>query len=124
MDGTTQVSDNVEQFDLLGRGTLVLPLSRPQIAVSENYVHVFYRQNERIVFASRPTNDKSAAWTYLYFDVGPLGAWEPTFDRDTWLEDRHLFVYVQEARQGLLDTGERGEPTLARVLVFAERGAN
>ncbi len=121
MDGVTQVSANVEQFDLLGRGTLVLPLSRPQIAVSENYIHVFYRQDEQIVFASRPTNDGSAAWTYSYFDVGPLGAWEPTFDRDTWLENRHLLVYVQEARQGALDTGEQGEPALARVLVFAER---
>lgn len=124
MDGITQVSDNAEQFDLLGRGTLVLPLSRPQIAISENYIHIFYRQDERIVFASRPTNDKTAAWSYSYFDVGPLGAWEPTFDRDTWLANRHLFVYVQEARQGLLDTGETGEPKLARVLVFAERAAH
>ncbi len=123
-DGSTEapskVSDNTQAFDLLGRGTLVLPLSRPQIAVSEKYVHVFYRQQDEIVFASRPTANSSAAWIHTRFDAGPLGAWEPTFDRESWRENHQLYLYVQEARQGPLDTGAQGEPTPARVVVFAE----
>lgn len=124
IESSSQASDNTERFDLLGRGTLVFPLSRPQVAVSEDFVHIFYRQGTRqIVFASRPVDSSDAPWVYSRFDAGPLGAWEPTYDPETWSINRQMFVYVQEARQGPLDTGQPGNPAPARVLVFAERAS-
>jgi len=114
------VSDNTVPFDLSGRGTLVLPLSRPQIAVSERYVHILYRQNEELVIASRATDRLVDAWSYLRLDLGTLGVMEPTFARDTWAVERRLMIFVQEARQGALDTQAQGPPTPATVYVLHE----
>jgi hypothetical protein len=114
------VSDSTARFDLTGRGTLVLPLSRPQIVVSDRYIHIVYRQGETLVIASRVTQDPRAPWTYLRLNEGELGAWEPTFSRDTWAIERRLLLYVQYARQGTADTEAVGPPAQAKLYVFRE----
>jgi hypothetical protein len=112
------VSTNTIEYELFGRGTLVLPLSRPQIVASDEAVHVIYRQGDEIVVASMPTGSENGAWDYLNTQVDGLGAWEPTFSLDTWEAERRLLVFVQPARQGLLDTGVPGDPARARIFVF------
>lgn len=113
------VSDNETAFDLLGRGTLVLPLSRPQLAISERFVHVLYRHGDDFVVASRPVATPGQ-WRRQRLEAVPLGAWEPALDTAAWQAQRILRVYVQAARQAPLDRGEPGPPAAAWVYVLAE----
>jgi hypothetical protein len=120
LTGTQAVSGNQTAYDLFGRGTLVLPLSRPQIAVSDKYVHVIYRQDNQIRVSSRPLD--GGALRHLTIDAGNLGPWEPTLATDLWVRQRKLVVYVQETRQGALDKPDPGPPTQARLFEFTETG--
>ena len=112
------VSTNGEAFDLAGAGTLVLPLSRPDLAVSADYVHVVYRQHDAIVVASR-AHDESE-WRTSSYAVADLGAWEPNFDPITWETRRELLLFVQPVRQGAVDQADVGEPSAITLWRFAE----
>jgi hypothetical protein len=112
------VSDNATVYELLGRGTLYLPLSRPQIAVSEESAHLVYRQDNDLVVASRPLSGTPGQWTYSRQPIAELGAWEPTYSRETWQAERRLLVYVQAARQGELDTNIPGPVATASLYEF------
>lgn len=116
---TEVVSANETAFDLSGRGTLVLPLSRPQIVVSTRGVHVLYRHHESFVVASRPI-DSPGEWQRQLVAAEPLGAWEPTIDAGAWESDGLIRVFVQAARQAPLDRGEPGDAAIARVYLFSE----
>ena len=115
---TETVSTNTTEYDLAGRGTLVLPLSRPQVAVSDHWEHVMYRQDDEIVIATKKADQESDHWRYLRTYVAGLGAWEPAYSLETWLLEERLVVFVQPARQGLLDSDAPGAPTLARLFIF------
>ena len=123
--GNEAISDSKNNFDLLGRGTLVLPLSRPQLVVSDRFVHVVYRQDNQLVVASRSSADNpgSAAWRYLRLDVGDLLAWEPSISSMHWEIDRELVVFVQPANQGQLDTSSPTPAQRASLYVFTEEPA-
>lgn len=121
---TEAASDSLNTFDLLGRGTLVLPLSRPQIVVSARFIHLVYRQDDRLVLASRPTGDGNEPWRYLRLDVGGLEAWEPSISAMHWENWQKLVVYVQAARQGQLDTSAPWPAQPARLYVFTETAMN
>lgn len=118
--GTRVVSDNKASFQLAGRGTLTLPLSRPAIAVSDDFIHIIYRQGELITIASRATSDPTSGWTLTSLDAGELGSWEPTIARDSWTIDRKLILYVQYAAQGAADTAAPTPSSLARLFVLRE----
>lgn len=70
-----QVTKNDTDFDLLGKGTLRLPLSRSQVVVSEKEVHVIYRQEDSIIVASAfiggtaMTSEPSRNWSYAIRQV-------------------------------------------------------
>lgn len=118
---TQPVSKNQNKFDLLGRGTLVLPLSRPQIVISRRFVHVVYRQDNKIVIAIQKTDSKEAtSWSYMQVDAGDLMAWEPTISTQSWEEDERLLLYVQPARQGTTDTAILGDTEQASIYEFVE----
>lgn len=120
--GNEAVSDSLATFDLLGRGTLVLPLSRPQIVVSDRFVHVVYRQDKRLVVASRPSaiGPGKGGWRYLRPEMGDLVAWEPSISAMHWEAYGQLVVFVQPAYQGLLDTGLPSPAQRASLYVFSE----
>jgi hypothetical protein len=123
-DGTLQhdlpMTRNTTPFELFGRGTLVLPLSRPQIVVSEKYAHVIYRAGEQMQVSSLDLalGQRLDSVTRVYSQ--PLGAWEPAVDDDSWREDGSLWVYLQDARQGPLDAAAPGPTGSASLLVFTE----
>lgn len=111
------VSDNATSFDLAGGGTLVLPLSRPQVVASVDAVHVVYRLRGQVVLASRAVAPGSA-WQRRPFDFGDLGVWEPSLGGDHWRRWQRLVVYLQSTRQGPRDTASPGPPTPALLAVF------
>lgn len=117
------VSSSEAEFDLLGRGTLTLPLSRPQLVVSARAVHVIYRQGDALVVSSRPVQTGSAApgpWQHLRPTAPALAAWEPSISAGHWQARGQLAVYVQTAWQGLLDTATSAPAQPAWLYVFAE----
>lgn len=95
----------------------MLPLSRPDLAVSADYVHVVYRQHDAIVVASR-AHDESE-WRTSSYAVADLGAWEPNFDPITWETRRELLLFVQPVRQGAVDQADVGEPSAITLWRFA-----
>jgi hypothetical protein len=117
---TWKVSANPTRFDLVGAGTLVLPLSRPRLHVSETMVHVIYRQNDQAVVATVSRAFDSEPVSRLCYQVSQLGAWEPTSSRLHWEKDRLMHVLLQPVRQAPRDQANPGLPTKARVLVFRE----
>jgi len=117
------ITQNTEAFEIKGGGTLVLPLSRPEVVVSKHQVYVIYRDTDRMVIASRGILPNSVhSWSYQSFSDGvPLGAWEPILDHDAWEKHHRLRIYVQSARQGPRDTESPGPPETAELLEFRER---
>lgn len=113
------VSDSDTRFDLLGRGTLVLPLSRPQVVASQRHVHVVYRQGDLLRVASR-TLAGGGGWHHLRLEAGGLRAWEPSISAAHWERWQRLVVYVQPASQGERDTAGDLAPQPAQLLEFAE----
>lgn len=117
-----EVSDNKTEFSLNGRGTLSLPLSRPQILVSDKNVHVIYRQDKKIVIASVPVRDVcSDAWSYYQLDEKFTDNWEPNYDPISWTDNRELAMYVQASRQGPDDTAVKGEANPAYLFELKEK---
>jgi len=116
------VSTNKHRFDLLGKGTLLLPLSRADIAVSKRMVHVIYRQENRLLIASKLLKDIGVGGTWQYFSPAtiPLGGWEPNYDFEAWDNEQKLVIYVQGARQGRMDSGIEGLPSPAYLYEFKE----
>jgi hypothetical protein len=119
---TTAISKNNEPFSLKGMGTLRLPLSRPDIAVSEKGVYVIYRQGESLVIAQQsrkePCSDRP--WNYYRPDVPPLGVWEPNYDQAAWTEEGSLILYIQNARQGASDHAIKGDSEKGYLYEFRE----
>lgn len=118
LEEASVVSDNTVAFDLLGRGTLVLPLSRPQLVASARYVHVVYRQGAAMVVASRAL--AGGAWHRLRVPTEDLGAWEPALSVEHWERSAALVVHVQSVSQGERDTSSGAAPRPARLFVFRE----
>jgi hypothetical protein len=121
---TTVVSNNCVDFDLIGKGTLVLPLSRSDVVASENYIHVVYRQGNKMMIASCELDKDgypNGEWSYLSPYSEDLGAWEPNYDKVLWKTNRILSVFVQSTVQGEADTNLRNEPTPIYLYLFREK---
>jgi len=117
------VSQNQQEFHLQGKGTLVLPFSRPELAVSQKWLHVIYRYNSQLILASidRQRFD-SAPWQYFSPATLPaLGAWEPNYDLESWDKEQRLFLYIQGGvAQGASDKAVNTPPTDAWLYEFIE----
>lgn len=101
-----KISENDEDFDLLGSGTLKLPLSRAQVISSEQYTHVIYRQQESIIIASAENNfnaNKLGEFRYFTIQNMSAGAWEPNMDLELWETERQICLFVQSVTQGEAD---------------------
>jgi hypothetical protein len=119
-----KISINADSFDLFGSGTLVLPLSRPEVAISEQFIHVIYRQNDRLIIATT----KVAGFTdspverYSPSTLHNLNAWEPNYDIERWRQMGQLVIYWQAGvTQGEKDTARKADPTIAALLTFREQ---
>jgi hypothetical protein len=105
-----QVSDNSNAYEYFGHGTLSLPLSRPDIAVSGKWIHVIYRHAHEIIIASRPNSEvRIGRWSYLRTPIPDFEHWEPNYDMDRWINRREITLFVQNARQEEGDKPKQGE---------------
>lgn len=99
-----QVGRRTEAFSLSGGGTKRIPISRPQVAVSQGdqpTIHVIYRDQERggkvtLASCSDPSTEQ---WTVEDLTDTPVGQWEPSYDRVLWQDEGKLHIFVQEVEQ-------------------------
>ena len=105
------VSARTERFVLGGGGTLEIPISRPEIAISKKGEVYFITRdrslgnNIRLFHAPSPYTE----WTTL--DLTPpnapasnLGEWEPSYDTVRWRDAGTLSLFVLPVRQGNHET--------------------
>ena len=92
-------------FELGGSGTKRIPLSRPQLLLTEENenisLHLLFRDKERenkISLASTGIND-SAGWRVYDLTSSSLGQWEPSYDTELWKSRKQLHLFVQEVEQ-------------------------
>ncbi len=105
-----QVTQRTFRFDLAGRGTRYLMISRPQIAVDKDaVVYLIFRDEEK---GGRSRIAKSLREPYTQwqeFDIygESMFAWEPNYDLSYWQQknELHLFYQVEFQLQG-----DRGIP--------------
>lgn len=102
------VSDRVTDFELGGRGTKSLPISRPivlwEMRGSQHWIHVIYRDAEWDdhavhAYSERNTGAISATWQRDAIAAGSLDRWEPSFDSRLWASRGILHLYVQKVGQ-------------------------
>ncbi|NGM67201.1 BNR repeat-containing protein [Sphingobacterium sp. SGR-19] len=109
-------------FSLSGHGTKEIPISRPQLLVTETRnktsLLLLFRDQERGNKASvLKLNDvRDDNFEIRDLSSGSLGAWEPTYDTELWRNKKQLALYVQQTDQkdgeGLLDA----EPTTVHII--------
>ena len=117
------VSARTERFVLGGGGTLEIPISRPEIAISKKGEVYFITRdrslgnNIRVFHAPAPYTK----WTTL--DLTPpnlpasnLGEWEPSYDTVRWREAGILSLFVLPVRQGNHETVTDFGPQEAHLL--------
>jgi hypothetical protein len=97
-----QVSKRTQGFSLSGTGSLAIPISRPEIAVSKSgVVYVITRDAEfsggiRLYSSQDPYQD----WTPIDLTTADLGNWEPEYDIGRWRTQGLLDLFVLPVRQG------------------------
>jgi hypothetical protein len=97
------ISNNDTDFDLIGRGTLSLPLSRPVVFGLKDRLVTLYRYNDSLYAGWRPISDVIVDWQGIALCTGFLDNYEPIMDFGrTGVGD--ISLYIQGAKQGPNDT--------------------
>ena len=123
-DGTgwhdCQVGNRSTPFSLQGKGTKMVPISRPVILIDNKKVLYIFRDQERESKVSLATTENISSDKWLITDLTDFSvdAWEPTFDNDLWTEERILNLFLQETHQGDGEklAGEKGESSEIYVM--------
>ncbi len=92
-------------FSLSGQGTKRIPISRPQLVVSNSgkkiSVAMLFRDAERdnkvSVALSRNILDKK--WELHDLTTYSVGSWEPSYDTELWNQTRRLNIFVLHTEQ-------------------------
>ncbi len=113
-----QVSKRKQKFSLAGGGTLQIPLSRPEIAVSRaGTAYLITRDREfgggLRLYAARPPY---AQWQALDVLYEQLGDWEPSYDLARWQRFGVLSLFVLSVRQGNNEQVTDFPPQTAKVV--------
>ncbi len=96
-------------FDLSGTGSRSIPISRPQVLVSDKNerteIIVVYRDEEHgdqlcLVRSSFPEFN----WHFEVYNTGTLGRWEPSFDTGLWKRSKIIHLFYQHVGQGNNET--------------------
>lgn len=115
-DGTTwrtrQVGRRTQPFSLGGFGTRRIPISRPKILVDAPHVYVVFRDEERRerVSVAISSDIRNGAWRIFDLTIGPVEAWEPTYDHELWRRKHVLHLFHQRVVQGSGEAEIAGEP--------------
>lgn len=92
-------------FSLSGGGTKMIPVSRPQVVTDGDGVYYMFRDAERGSKVSMAMRDSSSCeWEIMDLTDFSVDAWEPTFDKNLWLSQGVVSLFVQKTSQG---DGER-----------------
>jgi len=113
-----QVSRRTQKFSLAGSGTLQIPISRPEIAVSRTGTAYLITRDREFggglrLYAARPPY---AQWQPVDVLYQPLGEWEPTYDLVRWQRDGVLSLFVLPVHQGNNEQATDFPPQTARVV--------
>lgn len=108
----SRVTERTMDFSLSGGGSRSIPISRPQIIITENrkktIVNVIYRDEERGNKACISTAIIDTAtilnWSSKEITKFSLGRWEPSYDSEILKEKQEIHLYVQEVGQGQAET--------------------
>ncbi|UII20320.1 BNR repeat-containing protein [Fulvivirga ligni] len=90
-----------EPFSLSGMGTKKIPISRPQILVTEDQVFVIFRDAERdnrisVAQNKMPFKDP---WTITDLTGSGYDSWEPTLDSEQWHQNHVISLFLQKTDQ-------------------------
>lgn len=116
------VGELTHEFELVGRGTMAPPISRPQIAVDtsgeKDKAYVLFRAEERGGKVSVAVNHDLATGEWIIHDLTdtPVHAWEPTFDTELWQREKILHLFVQKTAQRNHERPGELEPQMVYVL--------
>lgn len=105
-------------FHLAGGGTKQIPISRPEILVSENHMYLLFRSEERrnaitLAYAKKRTNH----WKLI--DLVPdVGQWEPNYDRYLWNTKKELHIFTQKVHQIDNEGLSKSTPEPVRILTL------
>jgi len=97
-----QVSHRTGKFSLTGTGSLAIPISRPEIAISaNNRVTIICRDAEygggvRLYRSNAPYKQ----WDAIDITHDDLGNWEPQYDLNAFRDTGILSLFVLPVRQG------------------------
>ena len=126
-DGTTwkksQVSKRISDFSLSGGGTKQIPISRPLVLTrkkdGKQQVLMVFRDSERSDKASVAVcNDLAEpSWTITDLNKMMVGSWEPSCDKDLWLNRGIMHLFLQNTVQ--ID-GEGLSPILSQPVYVLE----
>lgn len=91
-----------QPFSLSGGGTKTIPVSRPQIAVSDSgKIYIIFRDAERGSRISVAENRLPFSNKWILRDLSEenVGSWEPNFDTELWKKKRKLSLFMQKTTQ-------------------------
>ncbi|MBN2212922.1 MAG: BNR repeat-containing protein [Bacteroidales bacterium] len=118
---TLQVSRRTTPFSLSGGGTKKIPVSRPQVIVTEKdglQPVMIFRDTERQNRVSLAVckDLSSNIWEYRDLTGFSVGDWEPTYDSELWRNYELLHIFVQKVGQGDAEQMELTDPQPVYIL--------
>lgn len=98
----TQVGERKIPFTLSGKGTKMVPISRPVILIYGSKVMIIFRDIERKsrVSMAVSSNIEESEWEICDLTQFSVDAWEPSYDINLWNNLKTLNLFVQETHQG------------------------
>lgn len=109
------VSRRETPFSLVGTGSLLLPISRPEIAILPDGTVCLIAREEGQARLYHARGDYSR-WASRDLDLGDLGEWEPTYDLGGFARDGRIDLFVLPVRQGDHETATDFPPQGAAVV--------
>jgi hypothetical protein len=96
------VSRRKTPFSLSGRGTKMIPIARPQIAIDKKKIYYVFRDVERgsRVSMAFTRNLSHPDWQVCDLTSFDVDAWEPSYDTNLWNKRHKLHIFVQKTSQG------------------------
>lgn len=96
------VGERTLPFSLEGKGTKMIPVSRPLILYKSGKVMLIFRDREYegkaiMAVADDMENNK---WHFSELTGFDIDAWEPTFDENLWKKEGQLQLFLQTTHQG------------------------
>lgn len=93
-------------FELKGKGTKKIPISRPLILSSDKKIYVIFRDKEfgHGIKLAVSEDIESGDWSIKDLASFDVDMWEPTIDSDLWKKNKLLDVFVQTTHQ--IDGGD------------------